>query len=424
VLSRWVWVPLGLALVAGAAAIFNAEFTYEGPFGGFNARNFNRWLPSTVDAGISLAAMRHWALLGALFLMSSDFCASRTRNTLYRDCLTVGGFIQILVALGQRLADARSVLGMGVGEHLPFFGTFLYPGSAGAYLNLLIPLFCLHLVGKKQRSVVGVAGLAGLGVAIFWNTSRLSSLVGVCTAVMLALTLVWIAWRHAEDEELTAALMKRLGRLRPALVPALFVGALALLVFPVPPLFEKWKLLPEQWGRDYPRFEAMRACLEVCLDAGVWGFGPGTFAAVFPHYAQGMAESARGVWRHAHCDYLEWVIEWGWGGCLLWSFLPIGAFIRVCRRFWAEQSVHRRADAACNGAALVALGLHAVADFPLFNPGVQVLAVFWLGNAWSMGAPLAGTEVSKMRSLRREVAGGGVTVRRARAGEMVANGSC
>jgi hypothetical protein len=387
VVSRWVLVPVGLALVVGTAAILNAECTYEGPFGGFTARAFNRWLPSTVDAGISLAAMRHWTLLGALFCMSSDFCSSRTPCDLYRNGLTVGGFVQILLALGQRLADASSVLGSGLGERLPFFGTFLYPGSAGAYLNLLIPLFCLHVFCKTERSLVGVAGLAGLGVAVFWNTSRLSSLVGICTAMLLVVALVWVAWLHAEEGELSAALLKRLGRLRPALVAAFFVGGLALLVFPVPPLFEKWKLLPEQWSRAYPRFEAMRACLEICRDAGAWGFGPGTFAAVFPHYAQEMAESARGVWRHAHCDYLEWLIEWGWGGCLLWSFLPLGALVCVGVRFLGEKAVHRRTEAACNGAALVALGLHGLADFPLFNPAVQLLAVFWLGNAWSRRAP-------------------------------------
>lgn len=169
------------------------------------------------------------------------------------------------------------------------------------------------------------------------------------------------------------------------------------MVFPVPPLFEKWRLLPQQWNTAYPRFEAMKACLEICRDAGAWGFGPGTFGAVFPHYAQEMAVSARGVWRHAHCDYLEWFIEWGYLGTLLWSFLPLGALVRVGVRFFQEKSVHRRNEAACIGAALVALGLHALADFPVFNSGVQLLAVFWLGGAWSVraSASVAGEKLSQ-----------------------------
>ncbi len=383
--SRWASVPVVLVLALGLLATVNAECTFEGPFGGFTAREFVHWLPSTVDASGSLAAVKHWALLGGLFWMSCDFCSQRTQHQLYRNGLAVAGFLQIAFALGQRLADARSVLGSGWGEHLPFFGTFLYPGSAGAFLNLLIPLFCLHAFDKTQRSPLGIAGLAGLAVAIFWNTSRLSSLVAICSGLLLALLLGWIAWAHADKVLLRASLARRLGRLRPALVSVLLVGGLALLVFPVPPLFEKWKLLPEQWGRTYPRFEAMRACLEVIRDAGAFGFGPGTFTAVFPQYAQKMAESARGVWRHAHCDYLEWLIEWGWVGGLLWSFLPLGALVRVGMLVVGGEAMQRRMEAACTLVALVTLGLHALADFPLFNPAVQMLAVFWLGTAWSAG---------------------------------------
>jgi hypothetical protein len=404
--SLWIAVPLGAALLCGVLAVFNTEFTYGGPFSGFTATAASGWLPSSVDAAASLSALRHWALLTALFCMSSDFCSGRVQCSLYRNCLTVAGFAQIGVALGQRLSDARSILGGGWGEQLPFFGTFIYPGSAGAYLNLLLPLFCLHLFGKTQRPFVGIAGLAGLGVAVFWNTSRLSSLVGMCTGLLLLVTLGLVAWQNADKRELRVALLCRLRGLGPVLLATVLVGGLALMVFPVPPLFEKWKLLPEQWNTTYPRFEAMKACLEISRDAGPWGFGLGTFASVFPHYAHEMAVSARGVWRHAHCDYLEWFIEWGYLGSLLWCFLPLGALLRVCSRFFTEKSAHRRSEAACVGAALVALALHAVADFPVFNPGVQLLAVFWLGSAWSTRAadPHAGGKTlrpSRLQTLPR-----------------------
>lgn len=386
--SRWAAAPLGMVLLAGMLAVLNPEFTYDGPFRGFTAAMHRDWLPSTVDAAATFKALQHWTLLVALFFLSTDVCAVRERCALYRNCLSAAGLVQIGVALGQRLLDARSVFGGGWGEQLPFFGTFLYPGSVGAYLNLMLPLFCLQLFGKTQSILTGVAGVAGLGVAIFWNTSRLSSLVGVCTSVLLAFLLGLAALRKGDGEGSCDAVFRRLFQMRSALLSALVVGVLGLLVFPVPPLFQKWRLLPEQWNAAYPRFEAMKACLEICGDAGVWGFGAGTFASVFPHYAHEMALSARGVWRHAHCDYLEWFIEWGWLGFLLWSFVPIGAFFRLGGRIINETSVHRCSEAACTGAALFALGLHALADFPVFNPGVQLLAVFWLGNAWSVRSPV------------------------------------
>jgi O-antigen ligase len=155
------------------------------------------------------------------------------------------------------------------------------------------------------------------------------------------------------------------------------------MVFPIPPLFEKWKLLPEQWKTAYPRFEAIKACLEICRDAGAWGFGAGTFSSVFPHYAHGMATTARGVWRHAHSDYLEWFIEWGYLGSLLWSILPLGALARVSIRILNEELFCRRVEAICTLAALVAFSLHSLADFPLFSPALQITAVFWMGFAWS-----------------------------------------
>ena len=221
-----------------------------------------------------------------------------------------------------------------------------------------------------------------------------------------------MAWQNTEKEKVRAGLFRRLQALRPVLLSAILVGGLALMVFPVPPLFEKWRLLPAQWNTAYPRFEAMKACWEICRDAGAWGFGLGTFASVFPHYSHEMAVSARGVWRHAHCDYLEWFIEWGYLGCLLWSFLPLGALVRVCGRYLQEKSAHRRSEAACTGAALVALGLHALADFPVFNPGVQVLAVFWLGNAWSARVPSSGPGLRKDQSQTREFLNGAMPVPR------------
>ena len=115
------------------------------------------------------------------------------------------------------------------------------------------------------------------------------------------------------------------------------------------------------------RAVAFRDLVPVIREYGVTGSGPGTFGAAFsPH----RSAELRGYFDHAHNDYAEFLIETGLPGCVLLGLLAgttlIHGLLLVRRR-------HDPMAAALGFAgvmALVALGLHGLADFNLRIPAV------------------------------------------------------
>ena len=67
-----------------------------------------------------------------------------------------------------------------------------------------------------------------------------------------------------------------------------------------------------------------RVCWLSLQAAGWFGFGPGTFAIVFPYLRMEHGSAVNGVLRYAHQDYLQTALEWGRLGFLLWGVLVGG----------------------------------------------------------------------------------------------------
>jgi hypothetical protein len=148
--------------------------------------------------------------------------------------------------------------------------------------------------------------------------------------------------------------------------------------------WQKWGMLEEQLNENNPRFVAVFVCVSMAKDSGFWGFGPGTFEIAFPHYTNGAGTLIAGVWRFAHEDYLQTIIEWGWFGGGLWGLLFFGA---IFKSLFASSRGHRdsRSMFVC-GMALSGAAIHAVVDFPLQIPSLQLYIATLAGIAWS-GCP-------------------------------------
>ncbi len=394
------WLVAGLLLLGWTSAL-NPSFTFMGPNQGFlPVESYWSWLPSSVDGPTSRVAMIRWTLMLGLLCMTADLCSNPQRRARMRIALLSGGLVMLLIALGQRLTESTSILGSGLGVEQPFFGTFIYPGSAGAYFNALLPGYCILLYERRMQRWIGFAGVLLSGVALFWNTSRISSVVGLLETLVLTAVLMRGGQESKGDVQSKHTTPEHPRSERRTV--GLCLAALALLslaVFQVHPLLEKWRMLPQQWTLSNPRVEAAGVSLKITHDAGLWGFGPGTFQAVFPQYTAGTSNSIAGVWKHAHCDYLEFWIEWGCVGALCWLSLllrgVLGMFPLNAHPVLIPANGRNYREKACGLAALGALGLHAIADFPLQNPSVLLVSLFWLGCTWS-------NNKSRIHQARRE----------------------
>jgi O-antigen ligase len=92
------------------------------------------------------------------------------------------------------------------------------------------------------------------------------------------------------------------------------------------------------------------------------GYGLGTYASVYPEFAS--FDSGHRI-EHAHNDWLEFASEGGLIFAGAWAALAVRASTAAWRHPWSW--------------GVLAVFLHALADFPLVRPGIAVWVFFLLG---------------------------------------------
>ena len=347
-------------------------------------------LPGTVDQLISRTSMiRISALL--LALLFSSYLAARPR------------WRRILLASLAQSAIAIAVLGIAqkiTGQTLmPWeperfsavnFAMYRYHANAGAFLNLAWPLcaaFAIEGFRRKDAFVARALWLPGtivilVGVGV--NLSKGGHLVAV---ILLLVAGIYGVTKLRRDSS------SRGGRLRWAIPLAtgavIFIGLLILVGHENG--FRQWEQLFANKSHQAARVWAVRACLEMAQDRPWFGFGPGTFATVFPFYSESYGDKLAGVWRFAHCDYAQTLVEWGITGSVLWAALFFGGLLRA-----AKPALHRRRAAATAPGSnptvplldaaiclsLLGVAIHAAFDFPLQISSIQLCVAVLLGCAW------------------------------------------
>jgi O-antigen ligase len=183
-------------------------------------------------------------------------------------------------------------------------------------------------------------------------------------------------------------LLKLSGGKSVALAGALAIG-LALIAFAQASHFEqplnRWRLRSEHIPND-ARWKASRVAVRALPDAGLFGFGPGTFRVVFPVYNRSGSDQVPGTWRFLHEDYLQTLLEWGWIGGILWALLFFGGItvgIRSYKRHATrEWTPRRRVFQPLVIIALIGVALHALVDFPVQIESIQLYVATYLGLCW------------------------------------------
>ena len=212
--------------------------------------------------------------------------------------------------------------------------------------------------------------------AVLANTSRMSQLIALLLLVAICVQFGPLFLR------------KLSGGKSVVLAGALAVG-LALIAFAQASHFEqalnRWQLQTEHIPND-ARWQASRAAVRALPDAGLFGFGPGTFRVAFPTYNRTGSNQVPGIWRFLHEDYLQTLLEWGWIGGILWALLFFGgitvgirSYKEHARREWTPR---RRVLQPLVIIALMGAAVHALVDFPVQIESIQLYVATYLGLCW------------------------------------------
>jgi hypothetical protein len=380
---------LVVALVSvGGWMVFNAKSIYDSDFFVFvPLRNFAPPLAGSVDYTISAA----WIIRGALLLGTILFVAdlSQSNRWLLRLWYAIGLVAGSIAFLGllQKATGAQMIFWQPPPPEevrvTTFFATYYYHGNAGAFLNLVWPLNAgLVIRAFSKRSHPGLRAmwisLLILTIAgVLANTSRMAQLIGVVLLLAICLQFGPALVRKLFGTEKSVALAGAL-----AIVLALI--ALAQATHLDQPL-TRWQRESQRIPSD-ARWQACHVALAALPDAGLFGFGPGTFRVVFPTYNIGSVNQVPGTWRFLHEDYLQTLLEWGWLGCSLWGLLFFGGIMvgirsnnKNARRDWTPR---RRVLQPLVIIALVGVALHALVDFPFQIESIQLYVATYLGICW------------------------------------------
>ena len=383
--------------------VFNARSIYDSDFSAFvPLQNFAPPLAGSVDYAISAAWMIRGALLLGTILFVVDL--SQSNRWLLRLWYVIGLVAGSIAFLGllQKATGARMIFWQMAPPWAvsTFFATYYYHGNAGAFLNLVWPLTAgLAIRAFTKRSH---PGMRAMWISVFIltlagvmaNTSRMAQLVAVLLLAAICMQFGATLLRTLSSTEKGVALAG-------ALAILLTLMALAQATHLEQPL-NRWQSVSE---RTDARWLASRVAIGALPDAGLFGFGPGTFRSVFPAYNSLSVSHVPGTWRFLHEDYLQTLLEWGWLGSSLWALLIFGGItvgIRSYKKYAPDWMPRRRLLQPLVLIALIGVALHALIDFPLQIVSIQLYVATYLGLCWGSGRWHERSEVRGRRSVVME----------------------
>lgn len=390
-LPRWLPVLSALILLVGWLAALNASAIYDSEFEVFiPVRRRFVFPPSSIDAAISVAWMTRTSILLGILLFVADLSARPIwLMRLWGTIAIAGGSIAFL-GLVQKVTNAEMIFW---GPNLlapeapwPFFATFYYHANAGAFLNLVTPLAAgLTLRAFKRSENSAQRGLWSttlllLGAGIFTNTSRMAQVLGIIMITALAVGPARQAFQYARSRN-RVTLWSSVAMIALVLVVIIQTSGAAKAA-------KRWHGALEEIPND-DRWKGQSLAIEAVRDAGWFGFGPGTFRAVFPVYERDHGVKNPGGWRNLHQDYLQTILEWGWAGAACWAAIFFGG---IGTGSWALVKLKGVRPAPrlyrILPFVLIALGtvvLHALVDFPLQILSLQLYVATYLGICWASG---------------------------------------
>ena len=383
---RLLLILVAALLLIGGWMVFNAVAIFDSTFETFTRlRRPMPRLPGSMDYALSVAWMIRAALLLGVTLFIVDL--SQDKRWLLRvwGAIAIAGGSVALLGLLQKASGARMMFWQPgpPGGIATFFASYFYHGNAGAYLNLVFPV----TIGLAVRAFVT---RANAGARALWLTVAVLTLIAVFANTARAAQAIAVVLLLGVCIRIGPRLVRRFSRGEKNIALA---GAVAILLtlFAVARVSHlegpigRWKLAPGEFSAN-ARWLCAAVAVKSLPEAGLFGFGPGTFRAVFPSFNLASAKPVPGDWRFLHDDYLQTVTEWGWLGAALWAVLFFGGMIVALRRLNSSEAAtwlpRRRLVLPLVLIALGGLAVYAVVDFPLQIASIQLYVATYVGICW------------------------------------------
>lgn len=401
----WMLSLCGIFLLAhGWFMTWNAEFSLNQLTG--LLLPVTQSLPS-LPGSLNRLASFHTMLSMTALIGISWVVADASADTGWRkkivSVIAATGTILITFGIIQKIMGAHGFW-PEYGRNIWPFASFFYHGNAGAFVNLIFPL---------------VAALAWRAAFIdespLWTAMWVTSLALCITGGLVNASkaaLVVLLFEIAMVGIMTFRAMRKIKMTRhsvPSIALGVIVvlGAIALLTLSadIQQSISRWKQAYE--SREVilqGRMNVASICWKMSQEAGMIGFGPGTFDSLFPYAAAQHGGAPNGHWRFAHQDYLQTLVEWGWLSFCVWLLLFFGGvLVASFRGSWPRNGFRQRDKflLLCIAISLAGCAAHAWVDFPLQVPVIQLYVAILLGLCWGSWQWLSDEEQPSCVSRRK-----------------------
>jgi O-antigen ligase len=382
-------VSVLVVLALGWASALLPRSTYDPA-----ARSFapaGGWSHGAVDGTTAVLAMTQVSAVLAAMVVTCDLARRRWFRAGLLWTVAGTGVAVALLGIGQKLGLTHLALGsMDRHEGVPF-ATFNYQGNAGSFLNLGLPAvaavaaLALRRRGGARARIAAWLAVGGVAAATVTTGSKAAQAIAMCLVVAVPVVMPGLLSPRAAGRW-TAGLMA-------AVIVAAVLGGV------VATSKERWRGVGEEAGESGYRAQVWKATWRTFGHDPWFGDGPGGYKVVLPtspylesrlrqisivsNHVPGQRVS---LWSNVHEDYLQTLVEWGVVGSLAWAGVVGGGLLALWRAARGSPAGSRdRLLLAGAGLALAGLFAHALVDFPLQVPSLQLYAAVLLGLGWGCG---------------------------------------
>ena len=348
----------------------------------------NGWLPSSVQMpyGRINAAMGMLPIVLPAWLWACVLTTGLERRSALRSILwaaVLGAAAMALFGIVQRLLGADKIFGWIASSNPEFFGSFIYPNHAAAFLYLVLGAamgLAFHAHARSARRdlrsgphYILIFLALVLLLALLLSHSKAGIVLGLSVAAF----------------GICASFVRMLGQgsdFRQGItLGILFVCGMGFSIYAFFNFVDIGRLLMDfktieagaQSISVEERVELQQATWKAFKDNHWLGTGAGSFRYYFPFVQQDAAFTMLGAgeryYEHAHSDYLQALMEYGILGCIPLCLFFMVLLLRSISAVLRRPSVHL--------SLLVGVGafaLHAWWDFPAQCPSVLLLVIFIL----------------------------------------------